>query len=149
MVRFVHHPSEQTHNSLRFEATVNNATSSSSTDQNSQSQSPPFHLHFNQLESFSVLSGEIGTTLDYSCIDTIHTPQSNPPDKPHHIDKWMPHRFWPSPTAKEDSVLLVWAHPSDVDEKMDRLFFQNLLMYISDVSENKRGMDVLQLCLMQ
>jgi hypothetical protein len=46
-------------------------------------------------------------------------------------------------------VLLVWAHPSDVDEKMDRLFFQNLLMYISDIREKKKGMDVLQLCLMQ
>ena len=32
---------------------------------------------------------------------------------------------------------------------MDRLFFQALLMYISDVSENKASLSLLQVMLMQ
>ena len=98
-----------------------------------------------------VLSGEIGTSTTYSVIDTIHTPETTNESNPHEIRPWVPHRFWPSPTSKEDTVILVWAHPNpdDMDEKMDRLFFQSLLMYVSDIAEKKESMSLTQIMLMQ
>ncbi|EXJ73992.1 uncharacterized protein A1O5_02286 [Cladophialophora psammophila CBS 110553] len=36
-----------------------------------------------------------------------------------------------------------------MDDKMDRIFFQNLLMYVSDVSEGKERLSLLQVMLMQ
>jgi hypothetical protein len=90
------------------------------------------------------------------------------------IEQWVPHRyvallcifclsllfytdvlltrhnsFWPHPDATDDSVIYVWAHPSATDSPMDHLFFLNLLMYISDVSEGKRKMDLIQIMLAQ
>ncbi|KIW83376.1 hypothetical protein Z517_02621 [Fonsecaea pedrosoi CBS 271.37] len=99
-------------------------------------QAPPLHLHFQQSESLAVLSGELGTTTTYSRIDTIHTPQTTPPARPHHIAPYMPHQIWPSPSAKEDTTMLIWAHPNpkDMDDKMDRLFFQTLLLYRRHIS---------------
>ncbi|KIX98941.1 uncharacterized protein Z520_05402 [Fonsecaea multimorphosa CBS 102226] len=98
-----------------------------------------------------MLSGEVCTTTTYSQIDNVHTPQNTPRERPHHIEPWMPHRFWPSPNAKEDTTFLVWAHPNpdDMDDKMDRLFFQNLLMYVSDISEGKEQISLLQIMLTQ
>jgi hypothetical protein len=63
----------------------------------------------------------------------------------------MPHRFWPSPNAKEDTTMLVWAHPNpdDMNDKMDRLFFASLLGYVSEVSEKKASLSLLQVMLMQ
>jgi len=61
----------------------------------------------------------------------------------------VPHSFWPSPTAEEDTTFLVWAHPKDVPEPMDWLFFQNLLMLVSDIEEKKVPMDILGIMLMQ
>lgn len=47
--------------------------------------------------------------------------------------------------------MLVWAHPNpdDMDGKLDRLFFQNILMYVSDISEGKEKMSLGQVMLMQ
>ncbi|KIX01657.1 uncharacterized protein Z518_09383 [Rhinocladiella mackenziei CBS 650.93] len=113
-------------------------------------QSPPLHLHFLQSETFVVLSGELGTTTTYSLVDTIHTPANTGESNPHELKPWTPHTFWPSPDAAEDTVMMVWAHPEDVgDEKMDRLFFQNMLMYVSDVSEGKEKLSLFQVMLMQ
>ncbi|OAP63711.1 hypothetical protein AYL99_02938 [Fonsecaea erecta] len=114
-------------------------------------QSPPLHLHFQQYEAFSVLSGEVGTTTTYSRIDTIHNAQNTPDSNPHHVEPYLPHTFWPSPNATEDSTFLLWAHPNpdDMDDKMDRLFFQTLLMYVSDISEGKEQLSVLQIMLIQ
>lgn len=98
-----------------------------------------------------MVSGEVGTTTTYGTVDTIHTPQNTPESRPHQIPPWHPHRFWPSPSATEDSTLIVWAHPNpdDMDDKMDRLFFQNVLMYVSDVAEEKEKLSVPQAMLMQ
>jgi hypothetical protein len=102
-----------------------------------------------------VVCGSIGTTTTYSAIDTIHTPPDTTTTtgaaKPHEIAPWVPHSFWPDPNASQDTTILVWAHPNpdDMDEKMDRLFFQNLLMYVSDVAEGKEKLSVLQVMLTQ
>lgn len=98
-----------------------------------------------------MLRGSVGTTTTYAAIDTIHTPSTTGEAKPHEIVPWMPHNFWPDPNASEDITILVWAHPDpdDMDEKMDRLFFQNLLMYVSDVAEGKEKLSVLQVMLTQ
>ncbi|KAK5467854.1 hypothetical protein LTS15_000827 [Exophiala xenobiotica] len=118
-------------------------------------QSPPLHIHFQQSETFSVVRGSIGTTTTYSAIDTIHTPHdtttTGAATKPHEIAPWVPHSFWPDPNASQDTTILVWAHPNpdDMDEKMDRLFFQNLLMYVSDVAEGKEKLSLLQVMLTQ
>jgi hypothetical protein len=63
----------------------------------------------------------------------------------------MPHAFYPCDDTKEDTVFLVWAHPSDdgMDDKMDHLFFQTLFGYISDVHDKKEKMSILQVMLMQ
>lgn len=98
-----------------------------------------------------MLSGEVGTTSGYDLVNTILTPQNTSIAEPFLIAPYLPHTVWPSPDAKEDSVLLVWAHPNpdDLDERMDRLFFQNLLMYVSDVAEGKEKLDVAQIMLTQ
>lgn len=108
-------------------------------------QSPPLHLHFDQSETFTVLSGAVGTTSTYAATDRIWTPT----DGAQEVKPWVPHTFWPSPTAEEDTTILVWAHPKDVPEPMDWLFFQNLLMLVSDIAEKKVPMDVLGIMLMQ
>ncbi|KAK6379688.1 hypothetical protein LTS17_005760 [Exophiala oligosperma] len=65
------------------------------------------------------------------------------------MDPWTPHTFWPDPNPQEDTTILLWAHPNpnDMDDKMDRLFFQNLLMYVSDVAEGKERSSILQVML--
>ncbi|ETI26197.1 hypothetical protein G647_02974 [Cladophialophora carrionii CBS 160.54] len=47
--------------------------------------------------------------------------------------------------------MLVWAHPNPdhLDNKMDRLFFQALLMYVSDVREGREVLSLLQVMVMQ
>lgn len=78
-----------------------------------------------------MVRGSIGTTTTYSAIDTIHTPDTTGAANPHEIDPWVPHSFWPDPNASQDTTILVWAHPNpdDMDEKMDRLFFQNSVRF--------------------
>ena len=46
-------------------------------------------------------------------------------------------------------ILLVFAHPDDVDEVMDRVFFTNLLRYASDVYEKKVSLNPFQIMLTQ
>ena len=67
----------------------------------------------------------------------------------HEIVPWVPHRFWPHPEAEEDTVLYLWAHPDGVPEPMDQLFFENLLRYLSDVTEKKASFSLIQVMLMQ
>ena len=103
------------------------------------------HLHFDQAETFQVLSGKIGTTMGYDIVDALWT-SSDPAYK---IEPWVPHTFWPVADAGEDTTVLVWAHPQDVEGPMDWLFFQNLLMFTSDVYEKKASLDPFQIMLTQ
>jgi hypothetical protein len=93
----------------------------------------------------------VGTTTTYDLVDTIHTPETTNEAHPYEITPMTPHTFWPDPSATEDTTFLIWAHPNpdDMDERMDRLFFQNLLKYISDVAEKKEPLSILQIMLMQ
>ena len=131
----------------------------------SHPQCPPFHLHFSQTESFIILSGRIGTTSTYACVDEVHTPTTTiKADKAHIIPPYVPHKFWPVPPnnneakeyAGEDAVMLVWAHPThepissspasatasarSID--MDAIFFRMLLMLVDDLTSKKRSMDL-------
>ncbi|KAF2810503.1 uncharacterized protein BDZ99DRAFT_463077 [Mytilinidion resinicola] len=108
-------------------------------------QSPPLHLHFDQSESFRVLSGAVGTTSTWGAVDRVWTAE----DGEQEVKPWVPHTFWPAPTASEDTVILVWAHPTNVPEPMDWLFFQNLLMLVSDIAEKKIAMNPLPVMLIQ
>ncbi|KAK4938608.1 hypothetical protein LTR10_020959 [Elasticomyces elasticus] len=113
-------------------------------------QSPPLHLHFQQAETFAVLQGSVGITSTWSATDTFHTPKNTGESKPHVIETWVPHAFFPDPNATEDTVIIAWAHPDDKeDNMMDRLFFQTLLSYVSDCSEGKEKMSILQVMLTQ
>ncbi|KAL1601077.1 hypothetical protein SLS59_005746 [Nothophoma quercina] len=107
-------------------------------------QAPPLHLHFQQSETFLVTKGTVGTTTSYELTDRAWSKGM----EPFEIKPWTPHKFWPHPEAQEDTVLYLWAHP-DVDEKMDRLFFENLLMYVSDASEGKGRLDLVQMLVTQ
>jgi hypothetical protein len=111
----------------------------------SHPQSPPLHLHFNQAESFYVKTGIVGTTDGWDAKDKTWVGES----EVHEIPPYIPHRFWPHPDAKEDTVMYVWAHPDGVQEPMDQLFFENLLRYVSDVAEGKAGLSMVQIMLMQ
>ncbi|KAI9739841.1 MAG: hypothetical protein M1818_004897 [Claussenomyces sp. TS43310] len=108
-------------------------------------QSPPLHLHFNQSESFTVLSGSVGTTHTWSATDHIWTPA----DGIVTIEPWKPHTFWADGNATEDTTILLWAHPDGTEDDMDRAFFHNILFYVSDLHEGKAKMDPFQLMLMQ
>ncbi|CAG5158154.1 uncharacterized protein ALTATR162_LOCUS5011 [Alternaria atra] len=108
-------------------------------------QSPPLHLHFDQSETFYVAKGKVGTTLGWAAQDQAWTSE----DGAFEIEPWVPHRFWPHPEAQEDSVLYVWAHPTGTPDPMDRLFFENLLLYMSDVEEKKVSLSLIQIMLMQ
>jgi len=92
-----------------------------------------------------MLQGKVGTTTGWDCKDEIWEPR----EALYAIPPWMPHRFWPVPDSTEDCVLICWAHPNDKDSKMDHIFFKNLLMYVSDVSEKKASMDPFQIMLTQ
>ncbi|KAJ4297701.1 hypothetical protein N0V90_005596 [Kalmusia sp. IMI 367209] len=59
------------------------------------------------------------------------------------------HTFYPCADAQEDTTIYLWAHPEKVPDPMDRLFFQTLLGYISDVYEKKAPMSVLQIMVTQ
>ncbi|KAF1851690.1 uncharacterized protein K460DRAFT_39443 [Cucurbitaria berberidis CBS 394.84] len=111
----------------------------------SHPQSPPLHLHFDQFESFYVGAGKVGTTDGWAAEDRVWTREDAPLD----IKPWEPHRFWPCPDAEEDSVLYLWAHPTGTPEPMDRMFFDNLLRYLSDVTEKKASLSLLQVMVMQ
>jgi hypothetical protein len=108
-------------------------------------QTPPLHLHFSQSETFEVLQGKIATVEGWSVTKRIWTPE----DEQHEIKPWVPHSFQPVPDSNEDSIILVWAHPEGVDEMMDRVFFKNLLMYVSDVHEKKVSLNPFQIMLTQ
>jgi hypothetical protein len=111
----------------------------------SHPQSPPLHLHFAQKESFYVKRGIVGTTDGWSATDNKWAGESDIVE----LGTYTPHRFWPHPDAQEDTVLYLWAHPDGVEEPMDQLFFENLLRYLSDVVEGKRGLSLVQVMLMQ
>ncbi|KAH7090492.1 hypothetical protein FB567DRAFT_292954 [Paraphoma chrysanthemicola] len=111
----------------------------------SHPQSPPLHLHFDQAESFFVTQGKLGTTSGWDAKDSTWTKE----DGVFEIKTWEPHRFWPHPNAQEDTTFYVWAHPDKVAEPMDRLFFENLLRYLSDVTEKKAKLSLIQVMLMQ
>jgi hypothetical protein len=49
----------------------------------------------------------------------------------------------------EDAVILVWAHPAGGDADMDKVFFGNLLRYLSDVYEKKANLNPLKAMRMQ
>lgn len=107
-------------------------------------QAPPLHLHFSQAETFFVTKGIIGTTLGYSATDQAWKAGTH-----HEIAPWTPHCFWPHLHATEDSTMYVWAHPDAGSDSMDRLFFENLLKYVSDASEGKTKLDLVQVMVMQ
>ena len=92
-----------------------------------------------------MLSGKVGTTQTYDVVDRIWTAAN----APHEITPWTPHNFWPCADTEEDTTFLVWAHPENVPEPMDWLFFQNLLRLISDISEGKRRPNPFQIMLSQ
>ncbi|KAK4903460.1 hypothetical protein LTR27_000391 [Elasticomyces elasticus] len=106
---------------------------------------PPYHLHFDQSETFQVISGRLGATLGWEAKDHILTPA----DGGHHTPPWTPHRIWPVPGETEDTVILNWAHPPDTPHAMDTPFFEQLLRHVSDRHEMGKMPDVLQVMLMQ
>lgn len=113
---------------------------------------PPFHLHFSQSETFTILQGQMGTTLGYEYEDKIWTPENT--KTPHEIKPYTPHRFWPIPDATEDATMLVWAHPKmneegDFPPALDQWFFLTLFKYMNDVHEGKASLDIGQIMLMQ
>ncbi|MCJ1341510.1 hypothetical protein MMC09_006806 [Bachmanniomyces sp. S44760] len=85
--------------------------------------------------------------MDYALSDQTWTPQ----DPIQTIIPYRPHRFWPCPSATEDSTILIWAHPSNAESAMDGLFFMNLLRWISDVKDPAVdvGIDIFQLSLLE
>lgn len=108
-------------------------------------QSPPLHLHFDQVESFEVIKGSICTTQGYECRDLVHKPE----DGEVVLNAYVPHTFWPDPNCDEDAVLLLWTWPKDTGYDMDVVFFRCLLMYLSDVYEGKRSLNLLRLMYLQ
>ena len=81
----------------------------------------------------------------WSVTTTVYTRE----DGPHEIKPCVPHSFNTVPGSPEDTILLVFAHPDDVDEVMDRVFFTNLLKYASDVYEKKVSLNPFQIMLLQ
>jgi hypothetical protein len=61
----------------------------------------------------------------------------------------MRYSFWPYPDSKEDATIYLWCHPTDVPELMDGVFFENLLRYLSDATEKKVGMSLMQIMSIQ
>ncbi|ORY18848.1 hypothetical protein BCR34DRAFT_596063 [Clohesyomyces aquaticus] len=52
----------------------------------SHPQSPPLHLHFDQSETFLVVSGSVGTTETWAAKDEVWTAENTP----HEIKPWVP-----------------------------------------------------------
>jgi hypothetical protein len=70
-------------------------------------------------------------------------------DNLNRIEPWVPHTFWPHPSATSDTTVYVWAHPDQVNDPMDRLFFENLLRYVGDISDKKASMSIIQIMVTQ
>jgi hypothetical protein len=87
----------------------------------------------------------MGSTRGYDVRDHIITPE----DGVQVLQTWVPHSFFPVPDVGEDTIIMIWAHPDGTQEDMDEIFFRNLLLYISDVSEKKATLDPLQIMLTQ
>jgi hypothetical protein len=102
-----------------------------------------------------VLAGSVGTTVALkngqigAVQDQIHTRETTAHGA-HEIGPWTPHTFWPVAGSEEDAVFLLWASPEGpFPPMMDNAFFMTLLRHMSDVSEKKTSMDVLQVMLNQ
>ncbi|SMR61156.1 unnamed protein product [Zymoseptoria tritici ST99CH_1E4] len=100
-------------------------------------QAPPLHLHFDQTESFKVLQGAYGFTTGYDLKDHVITADS----PPIHVRPMMPHR--PCPVAGqtgrgEDTVVLLWVHPTSTDQPLGSTFFTELFQVTSDAYEQKK-----------
>ncbi|KAJ4352544.1 uncharacterized protein N0V89_007893 [Didymosphaeria variabile] len=124
---------------------VNPAVSALNKTGTKHPQSPPLHIHFDQWESFLMAKGKICTTSTYEAKEATHSRG----DAVHHIAPYMPHSFHPCADATEDSTMYMWAHPEAVPDPMDRLFFQSLLGFLSDVHEKKASMSILQIMVNQ
>ena len=92
-----------------------------------------------------MIQGKVALIEGYSLTARVYTPE----DGEHEIKPWTPHRFHSYADSTEDCIFLVWAHPDDVDELMDRVFFTNMLTYVSDVHEKKVSMNPFQIMLIQ
>jgi len=108
-------------------------------------QSPPLHIHFDQYESFQVLSGRVGTTRGWEAADHIVEPK----DGVVKIGLYEPHTFWPVAEETQNTTMILWPHPNAVPEPMDAVFFKHILFYLSDVFEGKAKLNPLQVMLMQ
>lgn len=110
-------------------------------------QVPPLHLHFTQTETFKILRGNLGVSLGYDRVDHILGPE----DEAFDIIPMVPH--FPYPVVRdgddEDIVVLLWAHPGEVDNPMDDLFFEHLFRYLSRCHESGTMPSLLQVMLMQ
>jgi hypothetical protein len=105
---------------------------------------PPIHLHFDQEETFEVISGSWGLTAGYDRKDIILTKGET-----FTIKTWVPHFPWPVADETEETVLLMYAQPSSTPNPTDHLFFSNLFRYVSDIFEKKASMDIFQFVVMQ
>ncbi|KAK3669206.1 hypothetical protein LTR78_010903 [Recurvomyces mirabilis] len=109
-------------------------------------RAPPLHLHFEQSESFVMLSGRLGNTMGWDAKDRVFTPA----DGVNEIPPWLPHNFWPDPTCTdEDTVVVLWAHPEATPSPMQINFFESLFLLLSEKYEAGQTPDFLQLCLSQ
>ncbi|KAG8626092.1 hypothetical protein KVT40_006493 [Elsinoe batatas] len=106
---------------------------------------PPLHIHMKQSETFTVLSGKIGLTYGYDLKDTVVSAS----DEPFVVNPWVPHRPWPVPDCKDDTVILMAASPEDVPNPMDGRFFRDIFMYAGDCYSGKAKFDPLQVLVMQ
>ncbi|KXT09565.1 hypothetical protein AC579_721 [Pseudocercospora musae] len=112
----------------------------------SPGKSPPLHIHFDQSESFKVLSGKFGLTKGYEQKDFILTPES----AAYEIPPMQPRYPWVvADTNGEDSVVLAWAHPTSVPKAMDDEFFETIFLHVSQALEQGRVPNSLQLMLSQ
>lgn len=108
-------------------------------------QSPPFHLHFDQTESFCIIKGTVMCRTGYERTDKVCVPSDGIITLP----PWFPHTFFPDPNMTEDSTIMIWAHPDDTPRAMDMPFWRGILSYTSDVYEGKADFDLVQTMMIQ
>lgn len=89
---------------------------------------PPLHIHFDQIETFKVLQGQMAVAVGYDQRDIILTPDNTPFDVP----PMVPHVPYPCASKGKDTVFIVRAHPGGVGEPLDDSFFEDLFKHLDD-----------------
>lgn len=143
-------PSLQNHCSLLLRATYKTSSHPlfhpSASPSKTYPQIPPLHLHFNQIETFKILSGRLGCRVGWEQEEVILTKESEALD----LGIMVPHQPFPVVCEEEDTVAILAVHPRAAEEEeMGEEFFEGLFGYFDRCWRTGERVDLVRVCVWQ